>query len=521
MEALPLIVWLALVAVICYEAHENVDEFMEQNKVLRFTYRKKYRPAYHISAPMGWLNAPSGFVHFKQEYHIFYQYYPYNGAWGTMRWGHVVSKNLVDWYYASPALIPKEYYELHGCFSGSAVVENEYLTLFYTGVRIMFNITTRTQNIAVSTDGVYFEKHLHNPIIRKNRDDARNPKVWKFRNNWYMVLASTSRTGTPRITLYISEDLFNWNYNGTIVESLGDMGTLWEHPDFFEMEGQYVLTFTVRGLVPDIDRFKNIYHTGYVLGKFNYLTAKFEDVEISMATFNELDYGHDFYAAHSMQALDGRRLMVGWLGMWQSDFEELRDGWAGMLTLIREVSLSENEKILLQPLREIVDLRLELLESAFYHPGETFQAGTKYFELLLNASTTINDVGLTFDWGGDKQFVIKYLSKRGQILIDRGGTDGVRRADWVPDRQIFWRIFMDSSSVELYCGEGEVVFTSRIYPKKGLIVKIEGEQMVHIVQHKLRRSVSYSEHLREHLREMHELTLQNNVDNRKFNGFCK
>ncbi|XP_053608045.1 sucrose-6-phosphate hydrolase-like [Plodia interpunctella] len=519
MEAPVLMFWLTVIIATCCCDQANIDEFKEQNKVLRYTYRKKYRPAFHISAPLGWLNAPAGFVHYKKQFHIFYQYYPYNGAWGPMRWGHVVSRNLIDWYYSAPALVPREYYELHGCFAGSAVVHNEYLTLFYTGVKIMLNRTSRTQNIAVSTDGFYFEKHLYNPVIKKSPEDARNPKVWKFRNLWYMVLTSSNEAGKPKITMYNSEDLFNWTYNGTILESLGDMGSLWEHPDFFELDGQYVLLFTANGLAPDLDRYRNLYQTGYVLGKFDYMFSRFEDVEVSLSTFNELDYGHDFYGAQTMHAKDGRRLLIGWLGMWQSDFEELRDGWAGMLTLIRELTLGKSDRLLMQPLREIVNLRAELLESAYYHPGEGFRAGTKYFELMINGSNTIHDMSITFEWGGDRQFHIKYLAGRGHVMIDRGGPDGIRRAEWMPQRQVFWRIFMDSSSIELYCGEGEVVFTTRIYPKKGMFIRIEGEQSVHILQYRLRRSVAYSEHLREHLRELHELAVDSNR-NVKRSPYC-
>ena len=41
-----------------------------------------------------------------------------------------------------------------------------------------------------------------------------------------------------------------------------------------------------------------------------------------------------------MLAPDGRRLVFGWMDMWESDFPEKADGWAGALTLPRELILN-------------------------------------------------------------------------------------------------------------------------------------------------------------------------------------
>ena len=48
------------------------------------------RPAFHVSPYVGWMNDPNGFSYYQGEYHLFYQYHPYDTHWNSMHWGHVV-----------------------------------------------------------------------------------------------------------------------------------------------------------------------------------------------------------------------------------------------------------------------------------------------------------------------------------------------------------------------------------------------------------------------------------------------
>ncbi|XP_049868799.1 sucrose-6-phosphate hydrolase-like [Pectinophora gossypiella] len=501
MEVLTLLALLGA-AVAQYPAEDpTFDIFTER----RYLTRKKYRPLYHITCPMGWLNDPAGFVKFRQQYHIFYQYHPYNGAWGHMNWGHAVSDNLVDWTYYPPALVPKEYYEKHGCLAGSALVHNDYLTLFYTGNVVINNKTHQNQNVAISSDGIVFQKYLYNPIIKAspygNDGEFRNPKVWRFRNSWYMLVGVMSRQQQGQLLLYSSPDMFHWKLNGTVAQSYGDMGYVWENPEFFEIDGQHVLIFCARGVQTDGYRFRNLYQTGYLVGTFDYLSGQFDDeFEVSTATFNELDYGHDFYAPQTLLDDDGRRLLVGWLGMWESSFEESKEGWASMLTLTRELKLSSRGHLLMTPVIEAMELRSEILEDAWYSPGEAFYAGSKAFELIVNSTAGANDASIIFEWNGERRYVVEYSAKRGYVSVNRGGEDGMRRADWAPPSDlVHWRIYVDFSSIEVFCGGGEVVFSSRIYPRRAIRVRIGGDTQLHVVQYRLRRSISYDTRIRKNL----------------------
>ena len=34
-------------------------------------------PKYHLTAPKHWINDPNGFIYYRGNYHLFYQYFPY------------------------------------------------------------------------------------------------------------------------------------------------------------------------------------------------------------------------------------------------------------------------------------------------------------------------------------------------------------------------------------------------------------------------------------------------------------
>ena len=55
------------------------------------------KPAFHVSAPVGWINDPNGFSVFKGKVHLFYQYHPYSRDWGPMHWGHSVTEDMIRW----------------------------------------------------------------------------------------------------------------------------------------------------------------------------------------------------------------------------------------------------------------------------------------------------------------------------------------------------------------------------------------------------------------------------------------
>ena len=75
------------------------------------------RPEFHLSPKVGWMNDPNGFSYYKDKFHLFYQYYPYDSQWGPMHWGHAVSDDLLHWEYLPAAIAPDMTYDYVACFS--------------------------------------------------------------------------------------------------------------------------------------------------------------------------------------------------------------------------------------------------------------------------------------------------------------------------------------------------------------------------------------------------------------------
>ena len=50
-------------------------------------YHEQYRPQIHFSPKEGWMNDPNGMIYYNNQYHLYYQHYPYSSVWGPMHWG--------------------------------------------------------------------------------------------------------------------------------------------------------------------------------------------------------------------------------------------------------------------------------------------------------------------------------------------------------------------------------------------------------------------------------------------------
>ena len=290
---------------------------------------QQYRPGYHLAPPAGWMNDPNGLVYFRGEYHVFYQHHPFDPNWGPMYWGHAKSRDLVRWEHLPIALAPGDTFDCDGCFSGSAVVIEDTLALIYTGhtwlgkVGDELNIC-QVQCLATSTDGTHFVKQ--GAVIESAPEPGimhfRDPKVWRDGEYWYLI-AGARRGDTPLLPLYRSRDLREWQFLSYALSGSTDEGYMWECPDLFPLGDKSILLLSPQGMQPRGYDWQNKYQTGYRIGTLD------SEWHFQGGDFIELDNGHDFYAAQTFIAADGRRLLWGWLDMWDSPMPSKAHHWCG------------------------------------------------------------------------------------------------------------------------------------------------------------------------------------------------
>ena len=121
--------------------------------------KDKYYPHWHLAPVTGLLNDPNGFCFDGEYYHLFYQWNPLSCEHKNKCWGHWRSRDLITWQHQPIALLPDEFYDKDGCYSGSAVIHEGQLTLCYTGnVKFQDGARTAWQCLAVENKQGGFDK---------------------------------------------------------------------------------------------------------------------------------------------------------------------------------------------------------------------------------------------------------------------------------------------------------------------------------------------------------------------------
>ena len=438
----------------------------------------RFRLGHHLMPPVGWLNDPNGLCWYKGKYHVFFQYAPFDVEGGLKFWGHYTSEDMIDWKYEGTALYPDSSYDCHGVYSGSALVDDGKLHLFFTGnVKIdgdydYINEGRETSTLHVeSEDGIHFSNKEEVISFSEYPEEftchIRDPKVWKENGKYFMVLGGRLKGDKGAVLVYESGDLKEWKLLRTITTS-EVFGYMWECPDYFELDGEKILSVSPQGLTREEFRFQNIYQSGYFILK--------EDGSVDVKDFREWDMGFDFYAPQTFTDVQGRRILIGWMGMPDADEEyvntTIEEGWQHCLTVPRELKLKDG-KILQYPVKELENLRKE--KTVLNDENSAVELRVEVnegFDLVLEE---IALTGSSFQISMGGQMLFRY--ENGTAEIGFPGVTGagrkVRKAQINELRNI--RFLVDTSAAEIYLNDGETVFSTRYYPdREDLLLKIQG-----------------------------------------------
>lgn len=438
----------------------------------------RFRLGHHLMPPVGWLNDPNGLCWYKGKYHVFFQYAPFDVEGGLKFWGHYTSEDMIDWKYEGTALYPDSSYDCHGVYSGSALVDDGKLHLFFTGnVKIdgdydYINEGRETSTLHVeSEDGIHFSNKEEVISFSEYPEEfpchIRDPKVWKENGKYLMVLGGRLKGDKGAVLVYESGDLKEWKLLRTITTP-EVFGYMWECPDYFELDGEKILSVSPQGLTREEFRFQNIYQSGYFILK--------EDGSVDVKDFREWDMGFDFYAPQTFTDVQGRRILIGWMGMPDADEEyvnkTIEEGWQHCLTVPRELKLKDG-KILQYPVKELENLRKE--KTVLNDENSAVELRVEVnegFDLVLEE---IALTGSSFQISMGGQMLFRY--ENGTAEIGFPGVTGagrkVRKAQINELRNI--RFLVDTSAAEIYLNDGETVFSTRYYPdREDLLLKIQG-----------------------------------------------
>ena len=413
----------------------------------------------HLKAPDNWINDPNGFIYYKGYYHLFYQYFPYGPRWGTMHWGHAVSKDLVSWEHRGIALYPSRYEDKNGCFSGSAIENDGTMYLVYTGVRYevinpedphtcLNDQFESAQMMIYSEDGFHFDNEngkevIIPPLTDKNMGDrthTRDPKIWRGKDAWYLILGSTVERRYGEVLFYQSRDLHTWTYVNKAWKG-PDYGWMWECPDYFETQGGKVLMISPMEIGKTDEKEKN--HAVCFPVEFDEETCKMDIPD----QYQFVDYGLDLYAPQTTTDAEGRRVMAGWIRMPQP----ATDGWIGMYCSPRVVERRGNH--------------------IYFHMHPNIRAA--YSKEISDVSEASADGYMAkFDLeDGEEADIGGFRIKRedGRIYTDRTNVypvfPGAHLISETPAIQNGSRIevLADENLVEVYINDGEYVISNAVY----------------------------------------------------------
>lgn len=435
----------------------------------------------HLKAPGNWINDPNGFIYYDGWYHLFFQHFPYAPVWGTMHWGHAVSRDLVHWKHLGIAVFPTKSYDRNGVFSGSAIERGGELCLYYSAVRYLKenpeNIHCApeggfetSQAMITSSDGFHFEnwkdKRQIIPVIH-NREmadpaDTRDPKVWREMGRYYMVLGSTWEKKQGQAVFFISEDGEHWEFLSRQPKEA--FGHTLECPDLFRVGDQRILLGSPMGVMKD-----GLEYPSNAMGwraEFQPETGKLE----LLGEGQLVDCGMDLYAPQTTLDREGRRVMIAWMRMPKAaEPENSEDGlpWNGMMCLPRVVEVKDGH----------IYFRV--------HPEVE-----KHFAPAAAAEMTVLMEGWKEQGRGMGIFRIKTKLPEGEglniggyriwredgaIKTDRSqvfqGISGYRTCFSTPQVEGECRldIFVEPNLIEIFVNEGEYVLSSVVYDMKPFV----------------------------------------------------
>lgn len=422
-------------------------------------------PTHHIRPATGWMNDPNGPVLWRGRYHIFFQYNPVAPIHQLICWGHASSPDLLVWDYEPIALTPTpDGADAAGCWSGCVVADGNVATAVYTAATTgpdTASICTATSTDERLTTWVKRDDRAAQAPAARQLLGFRDPFVFNHGGVRYGIVGAGEQPGRrAMILLYECNDLHQWTYLGVLLDATDHIahsvaaGDVWECPQLFRMGSDWVLIVSlVRG--PHLTR------VVYLVGD---LVTAGTGLHFAPQSGDLVDHGHDFYAPAVLLDRD-RILLWGWT--WEDrPAQAISDaGWAGALTLPRELGLTRDRLLRSRPLTELSALRGESSRHMLtpQHQHAAMPARPLDVNLLVDTSSDGQVTLQIFD-----DLLLHLDSNLGTAELHRTVHERTRQhwptvGHFPPgDTAVNVRMILDGSIVEIFVEDGPT-FTERVY----------------------------------------------------------
>lgn len=432
---------------------------------LASTTRDHHRPRYHPRPPLGYINDPNGPILLDGTLHLYFQSRPIADVSVPVQWGHLTSSDFVSWQLHRPAISPvPDGLDRDGCYSGNTVLDSGRIRAFYSGH--LTDSPYQSVLTAVSDDGGYSfgppEQVVPDPSPDEGCTMFRDPFVWQTDVGWRMVVGSGYADGRSAVRLYQSDDLRDWERLddlATLAMQAGDgpdVGEAWECPQVLDLDGTRVAVVGTWTKARGVNSVLSL-----VVG---------EPTQLSL-----VDHGTNFYAASALRESRIGPVLFGWITEGRAASRWRAAGWAGALSLPRQVWLGSDNTVRSAPVPG-----LEVLRVGNGAPADEAEIGAQC-EIVVPAAA--GRVRLRF--GRGEYFDVSCDADTNSVTVDRSGVgvdvDAHGRAattvaaadafDATADRPAL-RVFVDGSTVEVFTSAGRVL-TTRVYADSPPPWKIE------------------------------------------------
>ena len=441
--------------------------------------RDPYRPVAHLRPHRNWINDPNGLVFHDGHYHVFHQYNPYGVAHANVHWGHFRSPDLLSWEPLPIALSPTPGGEdADGCFSGNAVSDGDRLVAFYSANRWDRSPQHQPVTSAASLDGgrTFTPRgELLIPELPEGCTMYRDPYVWRDgnKNGWRMLVGAALADGRGTALLYESPDLGTWTYLGPFdarkQEPVGGTalhtGEGWECPQYLPGESGRPGALLFSAWNSD-DSTRCV---AALVGQ-----ERGDVFEAGAPAF--VDHGPDCYAPALLRAPGGRWLLWGWSWEAREDDWMVADGWAGVLTLPREISVDDGGTLRQQPATELFALRGEhnVHAEGVAQGPEPLELGAvgRAFDLTARLEPGgASGLRLLTTADGSEYLDIRLDAATGELVVDRDHASadarahgGAYRMPCPTGQPVELRVVVDHSIAEVFLTSTGQVLTLRFYP---------------------------------------------------------